>query len=296
MVLFPVVFPQALRFQMLLRPQGVRISFRECLKLSLAGNFLNFATPLGSNAGDVFKAYFVSLHTQEHKTEAVATVILDRIIGLGSLLVVVVLITLLAPGGRLVEVRPYVITMLAIIVAGGVGYLSPVVRRYLVPRAILGRLPMFNQLRRLDQAVHTLAGHPLVVLMAFLLTVFLQALAMVAYCIVAVAMGLAIGSSNWAESFAYFYTGTVVQALPGPPQGLGTVELAYRYFFSTFGSPAQIVFMALAIRAVVLVCALPGLWVTLTGSYRPSEVSRMRKAADAATGGPMALASGGVTR
>ena len=63
---FPVVFPQAFRFRLMLAAQKIRMGYWECLKLSFAGNFLNFATPLGSNAGDVFKAYFTSLHT-DHK-------------------------------------------------------------------------------------------------------------------------------------------------------------------------------------------------------------------------------------
>ena len=271
---FPVVLPQAWRFRLLLGAQGIAVGYWECLKLSLAGNFLNFAAPLGSNAGDVFKAYFVSLHTEEHKTEAVATVILDRIIGLGSLLFVVAIITTLSPsGGPLAELRPYMLTMLAIGIVCAVAYLSPVLRRHIVPMSWVRRLPMFEQLRRLDRAAHVLAGRKGLVVVAILLTVFLQALAMAAYCTVALAIGLDVGRHNWAECFAYFYTGTVVQALPGPPQGLGTVELAYRYFFSTLGSPSQIVCMALAIRVVVLICALPGLLVTITGSYRPAEAS-----------------------
>ena len=63
-----------------------------------------------------------------------------------------------------------------------------------------------------------------------------------------------------------FATGAVVQALPGPPQGLGTVELAYRYLFAAYGSVAQIVCLALGIRLMTLLCALPGVLVLLTGA------------------------------
>ena len=62
--------------------------------------------------GDVFKAYFVSLHT-ERKTEAVATVALDRLIGLGTLLAVASIITIFSPSGsRLAELRPYTLGLL----------------------------------------------------------------------------------------------------------------------------------------------------------------------------------------
>lgn len=288
---FPVLFPQALRFRIMLAAQGIVLGYVECLKLSLAGNFLNFAAPLGSNAGDVFKAYFATLHAPDRKPEAVATVILDRAIGLGSLLLVVVLITLVAPAaGKLGELRPYLLTMFLIGVAIVIAYFSPFLRRRFFPDWLRRRLPMYDELRRLDGAARRLLGQWPVVVVAVLLTVFLQALAMLAYYAVAMGVGLEADIGLLPEFFAYFYTGTVVQALPGPPQGLGTVELTYRYFFSSFGSPAQIVSMALAIRVVVLVCALPGIWVTITGSYRPKDALSLQDVSASGAAPPTAPA------
>jgi len=269
---FPVVFPQALRFRWMLSAQGIRLRYWECLKLSFAGNFLNFAAPFGSHGGDVFKAYFVSLHTK-HKTEAVTTVVLDRILGLSSLVLVVALITTLSPvASRLAEFRPYMLGVLGVLAAGIVLYLTPWVRRYVIPWKLLEKLPMFDQLQRIDRTTRKLAGHVGLVAAAVLLTIALQALAMCAYLCVAVALGLSVALHQALECFAYFYTGVVIQALPGPPQGLGTVELAYRYFFAPFGTPSQIVCMALLIRLVALVAAMPGLLVTMTGSYKPGEL------------------------
>jgi uncharacterized protein (TIRG00374 family) len=266
----PVALLQAVRFQWLLIAQSIRISYWECVKLSFAGNFLNFATPLGSNAGDVFKAYFVTTHT-DRKTEAVTTVALDRAIGLGTLIACVAAITGLSSGAsRLAEFRPYVLTALGIGVAGVFAYFSPTLRKHLIPRKWLTRLPMFEQLRRVDQAAHALASHKPIIAASVLATVALQVLAIGAYFTVAVALGLDAHLGNVLEYYAYFYTGAVIQALPGPPQGLGTVELAYRYFFAAFGSPSQIVCVAFLARIVVLTSSLPGLLVTLTGSYRPN--------------------------
>jgi len=266
---FPVVFPQALRFQWLLAAQDITVGYWECVKLSFAGNFLNFATPFGSHAGDVFKAYFASLHT-EHKTEAVTTVILDRFIGLGSLLLVVAAITAFSPShSRLAVLRPYMFGMIGIGAVVAFAYLSPAVRRRWVNVAWLNRVPMFHQLQRVDKAARTLVSRKGTLVAAILITIGLQAMALAAYFVVAIALALDAHAGNVLEYFAYFYTGTLVQTLPGPPQGLGTVELTYRYFFAAFGSPSQIVCMAFAIRMVALVCALPGLLVTLTGSYRP---------------------------
>jgi len=269
----PVGFLQGVRIRWLLRAQSIALGYWDCVKLSFAGNFLNFAAPLGSNAGDIFKAYFVSLHTS-HKTEAVTTVALDRLIGLGTLLVVVAIITALSPKeSRLAEFGPYLLTLLGV---GGVAasvYLSASLRRRLPPPAWLRRLPMFTHLQRMDHAARALANRKRIVIASVLVTVLLQTLAIGAYFIIAIALGLTANAGNVLEYYAYFYTGAVVQALPGPPQGLGTVELAYSYFFASFGSPSQIICMALAARLVVLVCALPGAYVTLSGTYKPAAAA-----------------------
>lgn len=278
---FPVGFLQAFRLKALLRVQSIQLSLWNCIKLSFAGNFLNFATPLGSNAGDVFKAYFVTTHTK-HKTEAATTIAFDRAIGLATLILCVALISSISHAQRLAAFQPYVLTFLALGVVALVVYFSPFLRRMVNAERFLSRLKFYAHLQRIDRAARTLLGHWPTLMFALLMTVLLQVLAIGAYFTVAIAIGLTADSENVLEYYAYFYTGAVIQALPGPPQGLGTVELAYRYFFAPFGSVSQILCMAFLARMVVLACALPGLLVTLTGSYLP-----YRKRASVADGSPM---------
>ena len=276
LVQLPVVLPLAARFRVLLRVQGVALRFGECLKMAFAGNFLNFATPLGSNAGDVFRAYFVSLHTPDRKTEAVASVVLDRAIGLGTLMAIATLITCLSPNhSAIASLRPYLLTMLAIGVAIVLAYFSPWGQRVIAGTERRTNHPVFQQMHRLDRAARALLAHKPTVVVAILLTILLQLQALTGYFLVALALSFDAGLAQVGEFFASFYVGAVVQALPGPPQGLGTVELAYRYFFAAFAGPSQIVCMALMIRLINLLCAMPGLWVTMTGSYRPASLDEL---------------------
>lgn len=279
---FLVAFPQSIRLHWMLRAQQIRVSVWESIKLSFAGNFLNFAAPLGSNAGDVFKAYFLSLHT-DRKTEAITTIVLDRMLGLACMIAVVALIIVLSPSeNTIAQFRPYVLTIVAVGVTCAVIYLSRIWER-LVPARWAEKIPMVHQLRRIDNTARTLAGHHVILVGCFAVTVLLQAMAMGAYFTIAVAVGLDARFDNILEYYAYFYTGAFIQALPGPPQGLGTVELAYRILFKPFGSPSQIVCVAFLIRLMVLACALPGLWVTLTGAYKPARTGRWEDAADQKT-------------
>ncbi len=271
LIQFPVTIVAAYRLRWMLRAQRITLRFVDCVKLTFAGNFLNFATPLGSNAGDVFKAYFVTTHT-DRKTEAATTIVLDRFVGLGTLILCVAVIAIISGGGsRLAEFRPYVLTMSVIGVLALLAYRSPTLRKHLVPWGWLEKLPMFGQLRRIDQAGRAFVAQKRIVMIVVTLTVILQMTCMVGYFSVAAAVSLDTHAGNVLEYFAYFYTATVIQALPGPPQGLGTVELAYRYFLSPFGGPSQILCFAFIIRLTVLFAALPGLLVALTGSYKPKS-------------------------
>ena len=152
-------------------------------------------------------------------------------------------------------------------------YLSPTLQIYLVPRRWLSRLPMFDHIQGIDHAARSLASAGRIVIASVLITLMLQVMAIGACFTIAVALPLDAHGGNVFEYYAYFDTGAVIQALPGPPQGLGAVELACRFFLAPFGSPSQIVCVTVLAHIVVLVWALPGLLITMTGSCRPRSVA-----------------------
>jgi uncharacterized membrane protein YbhN (UPF0104 family) len=75
----------ALRWRMVLRVQGLDLPVGRTLEISLVAQFFN-AFLLGSTGGDLLKAYYAARETHHKKTEAVVTVLVDRIIGLFSML------------------------------------------------------------------------------------------------------------------------------------------------------------------------------------------------------------------
>ena len=277
-VFLVVPFLQGQRLQWLLRAEETHISLWTAVKVSFAGNFLNFAAPLGSTAGDVAKAYYVTQHARR-KTEAATIVFIDRAIGLGSLLATVGLIAALSgPESRLGVMRPYMLVCIGAAVLAGTAYLYAPLRRLCTPRWLIARLPWVDQLRRIDRTARSLASRKALVAGAVLNTLVLQLLAAAAFFCVAMALDMRGGTETAVQYYAYFSTGEMVKALPGPPQGLGTAEVAYQYLFAPLGNPSQIVCAAFAIRLVMLLCALPGLAVALTGACQPFR--RPRRAAD----------------
>ena len=75
----------AVRWQIVLRVQGLDLPLTHALRISLIGQFFN-AFLLGTVGGDVAKAYYAAKETHHKKTEAVLTVFVDRVIGLWAML------------------------------------------------------------------------------------------------------------------------------------------------------------------------------------------------------------------
>jgi hypothetical protein len=75
----------AWRWRVVLRVQGLELGFGRTLEISLIAQFFN-AFFLGSTGGDLMKAYYAARETHHKKTEAVVTVLADRLIGLVSML------------------------------------------------------------------------------------------------------------------------------------------------------------------------------------------------------------------
>ncbi|MDA0842098.1 MAG: lysylphosphatidylglycerol synthase transmembrane domain-containing protein, partial [Planctomycetota bacterium] len=70
----------ALRWYLLLKAQGIRISYWNSLRLTFVGIFFNTFMP-GGTGGDLVKAYYV-WDSGSKRAAAVTTVFLDRVIGL----------------------------------------------------------------------------------------------------------------------------------------------------------------------------------------------------------------------
>lgn len=272
----PVPLIQSLRLLLLLRVQAVSISYFVAARLTFAGNFFNFALPIpGRTGGDLLKAFYLTRYTHQ-KAEAVTTVFLDRVIGLlGILTVAGGMIAL--QGGGLLDQR-----LLTILIVAGVGVfigalviLMPRVRRALRLRAIVERLPLSAQLIRAGSALIKLQQHPMPVLGAFICTLAQQFMLYLAA--FSVARGLQMDGSFW-HYLTCLPIGFLIAAIPSSPQAVGVMEWAYIQFFVTESlnnAAGQAVALALAVRLLELVWALPGGLVPLLGLHVP-KVSELQ--------------------
>ena len=73
------------RWRMVLRVHGLDLSVGRAAEISFVAHFFN-SFLLGSTGGDLLKAYYAARETHHKKTEAVVTVIVDRLLGLFAML------------------------------------------------------------------------------------------------------------------------------------------------------------------------------------------------------------------
>ncbi len=80
----------ALRTWRLLDDSGIRIGGRNVLKMSLTGNFFNMILP-GSTGGDAYRIFAIKQGARAKLGAAIASITLDRLLGLPALIFVVVI-------------------------------------------------------------------------------------------------------------------------------------------------------------------------------------------------------------
>lgn len=281
---FPVPLLQSMRLVWMLAMQDVRMSYWNAIKLSYAGNFFNFALP-GTLGGDVVKAYYITRFTH-HKTEAVTTVVLDRVVGLMGLTTIATITFFI--GWAQIDWDPTYRNSLAAglaivwggLIVGAIVVFSGRLRHLLKLSAIGKRLPASEQVMRIGRATVAMRRHKGLVAASLGVTLVLQMFVVFAAFVMARALGM---EGHFSLYFIFVPLGFLIAAIPvSPPMAIGVMEAAYVQFFCWNGlNPvSEAVAFALANRLTQLVWALPGGLVPLLGLHLPSkdELARMEAA------------------
>lgn len=262
------------RWYVLVRALDLPFRLADAFRLGFLGYLLNFVS-LGSVGGDVFKAVFVAREMPGRRAEAVATIVVDRIVGLYLLFVVATAAILLTGQLRSTMAEVQVIcrgTLVATAVgAAGIGVL-------LLPGVTHGALSRFLvNLPRLGPTIGKLIGAvrlyrrrlPMLFL-AGLLSVLVHALCTMG--IFLVAKGLPGTAPSLADHFVMVPLAMVTGVLPLPVNGLGAFETVMAFLYQRIPSGLAVtggqgLVVALGYRAITIVIALVGV-VYYLGSRR----------------------------
>ncbi|MCC7475527.1 MAG: flippase-like domain-containing protein [Pirellulales bacterium] len=267
------------RWHILIRALGIEIRLNESLRLGALGFALNFVSP-GSIGGDFFKAVFLAHGQPGRRTEAVATVIADRILGLLTMLAIASC-GIVATGLNHAESISLQVLCRTILISAIVGWSVfgvLIVFGGMFGNRVIGRvarLPVVGHtLQRLLGTVRVYRGRKPMLLAAFV------ASAMMAACFITtfwlVARGLPIHAPSWSEHVVIVPVAGLVGALPLTPSGLGTMEFAveelYKLMPDATVSPGDGTLVALGRRVTDIVVALAGLAFYLTHRREVEEV------------------------
>lgn len=233
---FFTVSVASVRWWWLLRVNDLDVRWTETLRYSWIGCFFNNVVP-GQTGGDVVKALYIMKRCEGGRLRAIVSVLVDRILGLGSLALLAAVVVLFALD-RFQELALAIWGVLAAVGAMGVVAFSRRIRRLVRLDQILRRLPpaLRGPLQRLDQAVFFYRAHKTGILAWLLVGVFNHALSVTGVVLIGRALGLGLPGEG-VPVYEYFVLVPVivmVSAVPIGPNGWGVGEVLYAYLFGTY--------------------------------------------------------------
>lgn len=242
---------------------GSRPPFRAVLRIFFVSTFVG--TFLPSVGGDLYRAYSLA-RLRVSGAESAASVLMDRVLGVMS--IVVVGVAALVPGPPAAR-NPGILVTLALASAACLVAAAAVFsdRAAAAGQALAARLPWPRGARigaRLLEAIRRYARHHGDLLNVLAMSVAVQAVRIVqAYC-----LGRALGiDAGLAMYFVFIPIVLLIMLLPVTISGLGTGQGAFGWLFGTIGVPAPAA-MALSILFIALGVFgnLPGGILYVTGN------------------------------
>jgi uncharacterized membrane protein YbhN (UPF0104 family) len=277
------------RWHVLLTAVGLNFRLRETLRLGALGFALNFVS-LGSIGGDLFKAIFAAKDSPGRRTEAAATVVVDRLVGVLMMMSLASLATFLVDwAGAPAPVQ----VLMQTIRLGTVALIAGLLLILAVPglsgariRGLVELIPLVGPTAaRLIAMVSVYRDEKWAVFRACLIGVLSNSLFILSFFFIA--QGLPVRTPTLAQHFVIIPVANLAGAIPATPSGLGTMELAVDKLYQAQPSNPPIpvgegTLVALGQRAtMIMVAALClGFYVLQRGDLR--DVIHEVEAAEAA--------------
>jgi len=258
---FPIILT-SLRWQLILRAQGIVIPLRSAISFDLVALFFNAFLP-GSTGGDAARAYYAIKRFPDEKTRIISSVLFDRGVGL-LVLLVFGYFALLGQSdlfSRVEGLKTFAI-YLPVLVVGGIvsfiflfflpsSYLPSRLHRWIhtiIDEGIAGRLLRFLKEQR---------EHPAILVAALLISIASYLFNFLSAYLVASAMGLPITYIDIIVILAVLYTIISVPISFGG-HGLREIVLIGLFFALAIGSAESAVAFSLLLFCVQLIWSFTG--------------------------------------
>jgi len=249
------------RWFMLVRVVGIEFRLRDAFRLGFLGFLLNFVS-VGAVGGDLFKAYFLAKENRGKRAQAVASVLVDRVVGLYALLIIATASFWLSNlAGQSLELAMLGRATYAITAVGGMFVIALVVPGFTKGKLtrFLSSIPKLGKIAaQMIAAVRMYRERWLSLIVSLVMSVAVQGL--LATSVFLAANALFEDVPTLGQHLVAVPVSLVVAALPVSPAGLGTFEIAleelYKLMSGAAGPPG--VTVALVFRLMTIGVAAVG--------------------------------------
>lgn len=277
LALGPTAFIMGWRLQILLATQQIHFSYRDCLLLTFAGNFFNFAMP-GTTGGDIYKAYHIAKRTHR-RTEGITIVLLDRAVGLISFLILAAATILASWRSSMIGGYGQAVGFLLVaFIVGGCLFFSRRFRRLIRYDTLLTKLPLADKIRRIDETTFSFRYHHGQAAFALATTIVSHFCIVTSVYCTAHALGIH-PTGPQTEAMLYWtcllsaVVGYLFASVPITFQGFGLLEAVFYKVMVEGGwcTASQMLALTLSMRLIQILWSLPGVLVPWLGFRRPPE-------------------------
>lgn len=224
------------RWRTLLHSQGLIYTRLETAKLTLIGQFFNFAMP-GGVGGDIIKSYYLTRMNQGQKTRSVMTVLMDRLMGLHAILVLGFL-AMLFDLEKILSVPELRLVFLAVTL-GTIAYTTIVFifqsRREWIKRTVrrtIEKLPLKHRFQQVYDTFNAYGQQKSTLGLAFLYSLISQSLAIAfMYIVCRTTYGVELSAHSF---FIIVPVGFILTAIPISPAGVGVGQAAFLFLFGVY--------------------------------------------------------------
>ncbi|MBN2190595.1 MAG: flippase-like domain-containing protein [Candidatus Aureabacteria bacterium] len=253
-----------IRWYFLLRVHDINIPFKRVISLGFIGVLFNNVMP-STVGGDIVKAYYATKDTSK-RAVVVTTVLVDRIIGMGSLLLISVAA---APfflfNGQLREVAIVLILIFVLALTGFWLMLHP---RLMQKISLLRKGGASGKLIEMYKAFYFYKDKTRVLVWSVIMSVILQMMQIYVQYIFICAMGYK--TASFSDFLILIPAITYICAIPISIMGWGVGEASYKALFNLVGiSDVYSVGLSLISRISMMAINLIGLPLYI--NHRPTE-------------------------
>jgi uncharacterized protein (TIRG00374 family) len=225
------LFITSFRWYLLLRAGEIQTTLWNAFRLNYIGVFFNSVMP-GSTGGDLIKAIFVAKGTPRYRERAVITVLLDRVLGLISLLMLAGFVVFFK-FSQFKELAFFIYGVLALVFLGFIVLFNTTIRRWVHLEWWLTVLPLGKYIRKIDEAFLHFKQASSILIYGIILGIFNHSLTLFACYWIGQSLGDRL---PFLDYFVLLAVGNILVSIPLTPGAIGVREFAWGTLFEKFSS------------------------------------------------------------